>query len=507
MRAPRLWEADWRFLLSPFAGPEFGEIALDGGPSGLAAMLVRSGIAERVVSPRELSSASEALVVLAGSALDTRQAYDLIQPGQSLYVERLGLGSVRQVRGGPAVCHSYLILGEPGEARRFIQLHPTAFAWYAGHLVSGSTLRHRILQDVIGRCPGAAAHAARIAGARIATVARKPEAKLERSPDGRRPRIQLSSGVDDGSRIVTLRFEPGCRSPAYVAKTSRHRDFNDRTRSEQQALGLLYAALAPELAATVPRPLGHEQHGSLVTARESWSPGTRMIDLAWRRNRAAGQKIMDLRLATDWLTRAHRRLRSSQTVDASEWLELTLRLPDTVRERWQPRYPDALAVVDSYREDAADLYGVRLATTFRHRDFTPWNVLREGGSVRVIDWENARLDAPPGPGLSDLLYFVLHWSFAVNRLDAPAEQGDCLRQLVTGSTDDNLFQQAARGEIDTYVSAFGVERRLITPLWVAMLAEHAVERERRESLAGATGGDIPPNGFAELLGAVYPVIG
>ena len=507
--------ADWRFLLLPDAGPEFDTVALDGGDPGLPAMLLQHGVAGCVSG---IQSAGDALIRLPGSSLTFEQALALLAPGQVLYFESVRNGNRSRFpnavlspsrnrslarRAGVDIRGEYLILGEHGGATRYLQAEPDIIGWYATNMVSGATLPQRALQRLATRLLPAATLAARLTAQATAIVARKPS--TGRLPTARR--IQLSSGIDDGSRVVTLWFDPGSTTPTRITKSTRHAEFNDQTEREHEALARLRARLGPDVAAALPKPLDIDRPGSLVSASETWAPGQRIIDLSWRDNRPLGSKVMDLRLAAHWLTAFHRQLTYPEPVDAAAWLRQVFRLPDDIREHWWHAYPDALRTIKLLEAKLPALAGVPMPVTVRHRDFTPWNVLRDGHQVHVIDWENARLDGEPGPGLSELLYFILHWGFATHSLETIQDQTSFIRRLAGQNDPPGPLMYAAREEIQRYTTALSYDRRLIVPLWAAMLVEHAVERERRESLLDESRSGSRSNDFARLLGAMITPIG
>ncbi len=313
----------------------------------------------------------------------------------------------------------------------------------------------------------------------------------------------MTSGVDDGSRVVTLWFSDESSQPMRVAKTARHPNFDEQIAREQSTLAHLHRMLPEELAVAVPMPLAERRDGTTLTVTESWTPGTRVIDLAWRRNRAFGEKQLDLRLAAHWLRRAHRHLEPSERASARAWFAGSLDMPAAVRSMWARHYPDALLTVDATRQRVERLVDDPLSVTLRHRDFTPWNVLRDGAHLSVIDWENASPDAPPGPGICDLLYFTLHWGCAVDGRDDSAAW---LLALLGPAAEHTDAMQAASEEIDRYRAAFEISRDYLIPFWIVMLLEHGVERERRERHLGERQRRSHHNEFAGLLAALLPLV-
>jgi aminoglycoside phosphotransferase (APT) family kinase protein len=109
---------------------------------------------------------------------------------------------------------------------------------------------------------------------------------------------------------------------------------------------------------------------------------------------------------------------------------------------------------------------VKFPIVWQHRDFTPWNVLRNsGGHLSVLDWEGAR----PGPALFDLLHFVSHWDEMEADAVTPEER---LRAFVRGAP-------ASRREIARYCERLGIDPRFVPLLMVYTRVEIALRSPSR----------------------------
>jgi hypothetical protein len=515
---PPLREADWRFLFPRRTCFEFAHLIVSGGSAGLEARLIDAGVARSASSSPVPGAAADAVALLPGSPVDPLDALGWLPDGKPMYVEVDHFGGSRRDWSGPSphrltrrlqgagatIEGVYLIAGDRAGSQRFVQLDlPEALDWYVRNMVSGSTRSQLALQRFAGRCPDVARRLMWHGAARFAIVATRPPAGTIACgcPQRSAAIIQVTSGVDDGSRIVTLGLPAGASEPQWVRKTARLAGFNNQIETEHRALIALHRRLQPLTRRAVPCSLGVERAGALRTGTETAGRGASILDLAWRRERPAREKKLDLELATSWLIDAHRQLQASKPVEARGWLSAAL-LSHVSQAARYPRLRSVQPLVERVQVGLELIGGVDMPLTIRHGDFGPWNVLRRGRDLAVIDWENCRIDDPSatGAGLCDLLHLAMHWSFAARSLHTSQEQASGLLELVNGSSG-NGYAVAARREIARYARESAIDGRLLGPLLVLTLLEHAVERERREH-ATARFGAAAENHFVTLLAAL-----
>jgi aminoglycoside phosphotransferase (APT) family kinase protein len=126
--------------------------------------------------------------------------------------------------------------------------------------------------------------------------------------------------------------------------------------------------------------------------------------------------------------------------------------------------------------------GLAVPLCWQHTDFVPWNMFREHGELRVIDWEVAR----PGPAVADLLHFLIHWD--ADRYAHRHEEPQ-VRRILGYLTGESEFPAGIDGRrlVDAYLRRMGVDRSLLPYLLVYTLAEQAVERGRRLRAAHGDG--------------------
>lgn len=127
--------------------------------------------------------------------------------------------------------------------------------------------------------------------------------------------------------------------------------------------------------------------------------------------------------------------------------------------RWSPRWDAAQLPVDVaialgrlYREGADEPGG----PGFAHGDFTPWNLLRTTSGWSLIDWEHARIDAPP---FFDLFRFVVQSSAFLGRprpeaiLAALRGDGPLGPAFIAYAEVAGVDLDAAPGHLATYLEA------------------------------------------------------
>lgn len=422
--------ADWRFLLP--AG-RFRHLVLLGGSPGMAEML--AGMAERVSETPE--AGADLVAVLQGAGVSPAGAAGCLAPGGWLYWEsdeRRSLRSPRAVPGravarlracGLTVAGVWAVW--PSFERHEAYVPAEALAWFGRNLHPGRAL-------------GTALRAMPMKGA-VLTRFFAVTATAGPVEDAPRP-VLLSHGAE---RAILLPFPPD-----RVIKVPRHPAFNGKTAREQEVLAQVRSRLDAETARAVPEPLGTERYGEAVASVESYAPGRSMVLTGGRRS--------DLRLAAGWLTRFHlQTLLRREPWDGREVAEAFVAYRAT---------PEEEALFDLALIRSQELRGLPFPIVWRHRDFTPWNLLRDRrGRLSVLDWEGAQ----PGLALCDLLHFVSHW----NELAAGAVSPEArLRAFSPGAP-------ASRRQVTRYCERLGIDPRFIPLLLVYTRVEIALRSPTR----------------------------
>ncbi len=200
-------------------------------------------------------------------------------------------------------------------------------------------------------------------------------------PHGDLEPVLLRSNRLPRGRILFGLFEPGQSRPSWMLKIARAQPARDVLRREREFWSVLVAR-CPLIAHGRPRWYGD----GLVL--EPFVPGGRIRDV-WGR-----PEHEDLPVA--WLGRLHR-----EGADGSGSRDELLR--DT-RDMLGPDLDEAGRVLLGEFEARIAGPGFRLPLVPVHGDFTPSNLLLDGGSLHVTDWEWARLGGWP---LDDLWTFLI----------------------------------------------------------------------------------------------------
>jgi hypothetical protein len=335
----------------------------------------------------------------------------------------------------------------------------------------------------------------------VATAASAPGAAAGALSDGATQLAMLTSGVDDGSRVVLLPFAAGEETPSRVVKLARLRAFDEHTEREQRTLSELRARLSPAFRASLPTPLGPVHWDGVAGAAESYAPGTPIGVTSGRYGAPFEIARDDLRHAVAWLIEFHRQTRRPASDWSSVWTARVLDRLDACARLFPARSsgPALLALARaSAREAGGSLPLVRV-----HNDLGPWNIHRSGSDITVIDWElgeGADRDRL-GPAGCDLFYLVTYWFFRARRLRGVRAEARGVRELFVHAGSRGRGVLAAREEIHRYAGALDIDPRFLPLLLVLTWADRALEREERNWLGGRrrTQAPNPYTRFLEIL--------
>jgi hypothetical protein len=396
----------------------------------MAEQLREAGIAEQV--SETLEEGADALAVLQGAGVSPAEAARCVAPGGWLYWESDERRSLRSPWAVPGRAVARLracglqVAGVwavwPSFERHEAFVPAGALSWFARALYPARTWKERAIGMALRVMPMKGAVLTRFFA--ITAVA----GALEDAP---RPAL-LAHGAE---RAVLLPFRG--KEPDRVLKIPLHPAFNGRTAREQEVLAQIRSLLDAETARALPEPRGTERHGEVVASVESYAPGRSMV--------LTGGRESDLRLATEWLTRFHlQTLVRREPWDGREVAERFAAFSATPAEE---------ALFDLALARSRELRGLPFPIVWRHRDFTPWNLLLDRrGRLSVLDWEGAQ----PGLALCDLLHFASHWDeLAAGAVDPQAR----LRAFSLGAP-------ASCRQVTLYCDRLGIDRRFIPLLLV-----------------------------------------
>jgi hypothetical protein len=376
---------------------------------------------------------------------------------------------------------------------------PGAFRWYASTLHTSGTIWQRLFKAGLRLITGG--YRSRAVGrllpwyAMTATAGKHGDQRAEVLRNAAYPAplrdlalrpLLLTSGQDDGSRVIVLPFDTRTEQPLAVLKVARLKAFNVNIEGEQDTLAELRAQLDEPLRRSIPKPLGAYTHGDVAVGVETCARGQSLFDASIRWRVSAAETIDNLRVAANWLTQFHLQ---TQTHSAESGVAALRDRAASVFER----YAIGFGATASERQlfsrtlaTAAALAELPLPFVRQHNDFGPWNLYRAGSKLTVIDWEfgwGPGFDrfGPPG---SDLLYLTTHWSYSARRLFTPAAELQGFRQLFLASDAADEYVAAARNVLDAYLATLAVDRRILPLVLVFTWADRAVKRLDRKLLLG-----------------------
>jgi hypothetical protein len=519
---PALRRADWRFLLPATASGVFDHLVVLGGPAGLATALQEAGAARRATDRLPQEGGADAVALLADAAMELQAAAGALVPGGALYVEvdrrrpgrRLLTPAAlerRLRRLGLTVTARHWVIPGFARARRFLPLDaPAALDWFLTTLQPAKTLAAdlavRVLRGLAGGSTARLAPWVPCYGVTAVSGEDRLPALLDRvdlpeglTPPGTRTAL-ITSGEDDGSRVVLLPFQPGAAAPALALKATRIERFNAHTEREQATLCRLRALLEPPLRESLPEPLGCVRHGRSVVGVERVAPGRAMTVTSGRWGGSPAAAIEDLRAAGAWLAAFHRQVAVGSSWTAEHAAAAASRIEE-YRARLAPG-PELDRLLGLAGERALALAGQPLPIVWLHNDYGPWNIYRDGDRLTVIDWEFGGEDerARQGPALVDLLYFVTAWSARVWRLRPPRGEAVAVARLFGGTAPADEVAGAVRGTLDEYMHRLAIEPRFLPLLLVHTWLERALDLGDRRGAAA-------PNPYVDCLTALAPAAG
>jgi hypothetical protein len=500
-----LRRADWRFLLPAAPGGRYRHLVLLGGPSALAGLLREEELAERIDTGP--AAGADLVVAMADCAATPAELAGYLAPDGVLYreIDRRRLGTLtmtparlskrlRAARLRPIWSH--WIIPDLAHARRYLPLdHADALRWYFDTLHPAGSLAGAVAAAAgnrLGR--GDAAGLAAAAPVFSITASRGDPApttiaalQLPLMPAAWRAAetrvAMLTSGQDDGSRVVLLPFTPTGTGPEGVVKVSRTERFNAHTEREQATLATIRSTLPADLQATIPEPRGSARLGRSLVALESYAPGAAMVRAIGRRGEPLSRSIEELRAAADWLVRFHRDTVRGPVAWSAVAAERILERLTAFGARFAG--PADTRLVDRAAELARAMVGARLPTVLVHNDYGPWNVHRAGDRITVIDWELGPDEtARRGPALVDLIYFATEWHLRVRRLRGRRAELRGFRELFLQPT--GAAARAARQAFEDYIRRVEVDPRFFPLLVVVTWVERALDRTDRQLTAAGS---------------------
>lgn len=500
---------DWRFLLPRPFGP-FEHMVLLGGNEGIVERIKEVGLARCISHELPGDRLADLVVILSDADVDVDTAVSCIQPGGLFYWEvdrrspfqfvqtpgriarrlrRMGFNDVNIYAARPSfdACQFYF----PMEA-------PHSFKWFMDTLFVAQSPLRRTLEQIVGRAMTVrrAFYSQLLPYLAVVGMYEKPNGSSEYfltdsllSDNLQCAQASTLIFTYGDNRLAMFPFCSDRKDPEVVKKIPKLPAFNTKNRLEQEALRSIRAQVSAALRCTIPKPMGLFQYGDVIIGAESYIEGQSLLRSSARWGMPISNKIEDLELAADWLTRFH-----SETVSQrGPWgdAQMTMWIEEPIRT-YKERFGASIAeerLFDRMRQRAMSLQDVPFVLVWQHRDFNIWNVFRNGETIGVIDWEGGRL----GPPLCDLLHFATHWNEVVRNLQSENDRLHAFRQLYVTPVQTDAIISAVYKAIRRYMQHLDLDRRFLPLLLTVAWIELANSRFEQQALHGAVERDTRVN--------------
>lgn len=497
-----LSRADWRFLLSAAPSGVFEHLAVCGGPPGLAARLREQGIAREVTNTLPACRSADLIALLDGAPIDIAAAAGCLTVGGQLYIE---VDRRRHAGLTPRRLHSrlrahglrpealYWVAPNFASARRYVPLDmPGTLDWYFRALYVPGTPLFWLIRRAVQWVTRRGAHrfgaiapcysVIAVSGPSRAVIPGVLQRRILPAPlfrEGARP-ILLTSGQDDGSRVIMLPFA-AAPEPDLILKIARTAAFNTNTMREHEMLADVRARLRDEFRVSLPRPLALLRYGELAVGVESVAPGASLVISSGSWRAPLQRQLADLRLVTDWVAAFHRQTEVSQA-HGEQWLEEGL----AAFSRAFGLTAAEVRLFTLARRRLRVLDGARLPFVWQHNDLGPWNIMRSNDTLTVIDWEFGYSDGRTryGPPLCDLIYFVTHWSYLVRRLFDKQSELHGFYDVFLASAPESHVALPAHAALTRYLDLLSIDHAYIPILLVYTWLTRALDRFERQHTLG-----------------------
>jgi hypothetical protein len=463
---------DWRFLL-PDPAPQ---VSLVMGDDELEAAL-------RLVSGRVVDQGSGGrgacdLVAMADPGPgDLRRAFDALRPGGSCYVEwrsrkrRAAAGGVRALRLLGFGCVSEFVAWRPlpktriwlpphlSAPRNYFLRRPLPSRQPVQRWLWRLARRLAVTAVEVGLCPtailcvkpgddttepvGNAPSQGRVGETSAAGWPLLGELRpaCAESPEARSYAL-LTLGARSIGKVVLLVFQEPDPVPRFAVKMARVPESVAGLQREALVLRTLEGRRPGGLEG-VPRVVFTRALGQTFAEAQIGVSGVPLSPLVSRENYAS---LADA--GTTWLTGLAVNSAQESTNDA--WERLVEPAFLQFARNFGPIIDDRL--LQDTREALLGLRG--LPSVCEQRDFAPWNVfLQPDGRLAVLDWESAELQGMPGP---DLIYFLTHLAFDLDRARTPDRMIESFRRALT---PDSLQGRVRRNCLARYCAGTGLPGR------------------------------------------------
>ena len=481
------FSADWRVLLPAPPEGTFSSLLLLGGNRELAALLVAVGVARRVFLEIPSDSRIDAVVRVAGAgAASPDDVLPCMLPDSAIYweldqdsrlwlqprlrrirerLQRAGFDSWALYEGSPnfhdAEAYRPVDAGNaehwyrnqrerrPGLSAPWAPRRPPSR--YAFIVARGNSWERSSSAGILQRLPSGVLPSA----SRVLVVRRR----------GRR---------DRNRRLIVFAFSSSEPEPVGILKISRTAEDRSRIEAEQRALVAIRANIEPGMQASLPMPLGCFEAGTSLVGVETCLGGR-------QRARGLSERRRQLELAASWIADFHRQTEVSRDAWGPGEVEKWIARPIAEYRKKFGAGDREHRLFEALLGRGRALLGQSLPLVWRHGDFNESNIFFAAQSLRVVDWEAARIGLP----LFDLLYFATNWIFRTERLTDPADRLRRFKRVLVerGDAGDETSRFVWKA-LDGYLAKLAIDRRFVALL----IGLHSFEWDAREEVLALADG-------------------
>jgi hypothetical protein len=280
-------------------------------------------------------------------------------------------------------------------------------------------------------------------------------------------------------KMVLFIFDHAGKRPCAVAKIGDEERHGAVLAHEHERMLQLHGRVTEELRVTMPQPLALLKDHNLMIFLESFIGGRSIyfeMRNSWRPRQLAARHF---RLASEWVVPFQRatQIRAARLEEiANEHVVHPLRDFGQAFSL-QPEEQELIAQVKKLTRELKD---ERVPLVARQGDFWARNLILQGDTIGVVDWESFREESTP---FSDLFLFATSYALSYPwRLGRWAEPAVAFRAAYL---EPSWFAQLTRRHLLAHCREMEMSPKLLEIFFPVFLAERALEEKRQADERGA----------------------
>lgn len=277
----------------------------------------------------------------------------------------------------------------------------------------------------------------------------------------------------DGDSTVGYIFGGASKLPSFVFKHRRETEFRNFSNQYEQLKSLHQTDDLGECLEAIPRPIMCAPVGLKQMYVETYVSGKHL----------SNRRVFthhNFELVVDWLTSFHQKTASYDVLSDRDAM-LRYFIPESDPES---RMPGCDKVDKFYSDRLSHVDTLALPLVFYHGDFAPYNILIDGESVGVIDWEYAKDKYLP---VLDLINLFSYAHFSKKKRDF----GDSYRKAFIAKSSFSIFCQ---NQMSKYLKTMNIDASLLD-LYIVSYLLHTIPLKKKH-----------PKIAADMTKIVYQII-